>query len=370
MLFSIGFWAHSHCDLWGVGDWGFPRHEVSDNKKLVSKTFRHQRHYQLLSEKEQSDIKGLNTSNLWHLRPSGCVFSTGSGRTFSVLVLCDEATSRPAVPVIGRTTTTSTASAAKSSSKELPIPEVESLRGGTKLFRPPGRCCQTVVKVSGEDIASICQQSIRVSADRIIGDHVNRQQPRWRWASWVQFSSFCFFFFASLPPPPPPIYAHMHAHIHNTLYWARQVVWQWLFDSCSAKVLANGCCMCTDPCPLRPLLKICLMHNWPKLVSHHFPSSCRFPSRNDPPCREMVTATQQLLRLVENHPNGLEEMDPVQDLHIRDFELREKFDQQRLLRAQLSSLACLDCPEFEYHVGVAWEVCISRSTVSHTVKPR
>lgn len=70
----------------------------------------------------------------------------------------------------------------------------------------------------------------------------------------------------------------------------------------------------------------------------------------DPPGQSTVLATQELLRLTEASPEGLETIDAVKDLHIRDLELVEQFKEMENLELTISSFECLNCSQFDNHV--------------------
>lgn len=69
----------------------------------------------------------------------------------------------------------------------------------------------------------------------------------------------------------------------------------------------------------------------------------------DPPGQSTVLATQELLRLTEASPEGLETIDAVKDLHIRDLELVEQFKEMENLELTISSFECLNCSQFDNH---------------------
>lgn len=71
--------------------------------------------------------------------------------------------------------------------------------------------------------------------------------------------------------------------------------------------------------------------------------------RNDPPGRTTVTAEQELLRLSEANPEGLNKMDPVKDFNIRDIDMVTTVARKQSLEESITSFKCLDCPKFTGH---------------------
>ncbi|XP_077986520.1 superkiller complex protein 2-like [Glandiceps talaboti] len=71
--------------------------------------------------------------------------------------------------------------------------------------------------------------------------------------------------------------------------------------------------------------------------------------RNDPPGQSCSIATQELLRLTEANPDGLETLDPVSDLHIRDIDLVEQFHKKASLESSVENFNCVNCPQFLEH---------------------
>ncbi|KAK2180911.1 hypothetical protein NP493_420g03012 [Ridgeia piscesae] len=69
--------------------------------------------------------------------------------------------------------------------------------------------------------------------------------------------------------------------------------------------------------------------------------------RDDPPGQTASVATQELVRLIESHPDGLPELDPMRDLHIQDMDLVEQFQRINFLRSSLlSAYKCVHDPNF------------------------
>lgn len=76
---------------------------------------------------------------------------------------------------------------------------------------------------------------------------------------------------------------------------------------------------------------------------------CAF--RSNPPCKQAVTASQQLMRLVEAYPGGPKAFDPVADFQIRDLTHREKLNTVSRLRTKLANYCCVACPLLQQHVS-------------------
>ena len=76
-----------------------------------------------------------------------------------------------------------------------------------------------------------------------------------------------------------------------------------------------------------------------------------FYFRSDPPGQSVSIATQELLRLTEANPTGLQGLDPLKDLHLRDIELVEKFRALELMKEKFSTFNCTNCPRFAEHVS-------------------
>lgn len=71
--------------------------------------------------------------------------------------------------------------------------------------------------------------------------------------------------------------------------------------------------------------------------------------KDDPPSQTVTVATQELLRLSEESPQGLSGLDPVKDLHLRDIELVEKFRSLQFMKEEFSQFQCVHCPKFDEH---------------------
>ncbi|XP_041481057.1 helicase SKI2W-like [Lytechinus variegatus] len=71
--------------------------------------------------------------------------------------------------------------------------------------------------------------------------------------------------------------------------------------------------------------------------------------RNDPPGQSAVLATQELLRLIETNPDGLDTLDPVRDLNIRDIDLVDKFTTRDLVEKTVDKFNCTLCFNFQQH---------------------
>ena len=78
----------------------------------------------------------------------------------------------------------------------------------------------------------------------------------------------------------------------------------------------------------------------------HSTACCFIFIRDNPPGRECSIATQELLRLVETNPDGLEAIDPVKDLNMRDIDFIEKFRRSQFLEQSLQTFQCVHSPHF------------------------
>ena len=74
--------------------------------------------------------------------------------------------------------------------------------------------------------------------------------------------------------------------------------------------------------------------------------------RDDPPSQSVTVATQELLRLSEENPEGLSGLDPVKDLHLRDIDLVEQFRSLQFMQQEFAQFQCVHCPKFEEHVSL------------------
>ncbi|XP_006813031.1 superkiller complex protein 2-like, partial [Saccoglossus kowalevskii] len=77
--------------------------------------------------------------------------------------------------------------------------------------------------------------------------------------------------------------------------------------------------------------------------------------RDAPPGPSCSSATQELLRLIESNPDGMEAMDPVTDFQIRDIDIVEQFYQKKMMENSISKYKCLNCSQFEQHFNLMHE---------------
>lgn len=68
--------------------------------------------------------------------------------------------------------------------------------------------------------------------------------------------------------------------------------------------------------------------------------------RDAPPGKEASIATQELLRLVESNPDGLESINPVKDLNMKDIDFIEKLRRKQFLEQSLNEFQCIHSPHF------------------------
>nr|KAG5700480.1 hypothetical protein BaRGS_013967 [Batillaria attramentaria] len=71
--------------------------------------------------------------------------------------------------------------------------------------------------------------------------------------------------------------------------------------------------------------------------------------KDDPPSQSVTVATQELLRLSEENTQGLNGLDPVKDLHLRDIELVEQFRSLDFMWEEFDHFQCVHCPKFDEH---------------------
>jgi antiviral helicase SKI2 len=72
--------------------------------------------------------------------------------------------------------------------------------------------------------------------------------------------------------------------------------------------------------------------------------------RNDPPSQSTTTAAQELLRIVESNSEGLQSLDPINDLHIRDVDLVQDFQRLKFLESSFQNYECMHEPNFTENV--------------------
>ena len=77
-----------------------------------------------------------------------------------------------------------------------------------------------------------------------------------------------------------------------------------------------------------------------------------FFNSDDPPSQTTVTAGQELLRLIEANPDGLTYLDPIKDFNMKHLEVVEKVKRVNQLESSINSYQCIECPQFEKHVGL------------------
>ena len=73
--------------------------------------------------------------------------------------------------------------------------------------------------------------------------------------------------------------------------------------------------------------------------------------RKDKPNHVTMVATQQLLNLVDSHPDGLREVDLLGTVGIRQIDLVEEMTSIRSLESSISGMfACVEHPSFDFQV--------------------
>ena len=108
-------------------------------------------------------------------------------------------------------------------------------------------------------------------------------------------------------------------------------------------------CVCAYMCvPVCAYMCVCLWYLCVCCVCLWYVCVCY---RDDPPSQSVTVATQELLRLSEENPEGLSGLDPVKDLHLRDIDLVEQFRSLQFMQQEFAQFQCVHCPKFEEHVS-------------------
>ena len=71
-----------------------------------------------------------------------------------------------------------------------------------------------------------------------------------------------------------------------------------------------------------------------------------------------MLAGQELLRLIENNPDGLTYLDPIKDFNMKYLDVVDKISQINQLEASINSCKCIECPQFTQHVRIERFLCI------------
>jgi hypothetical protein len=59
---------------------------------------------------------------------------------------------------------------------------------------------------------------------------------------------------------------------------------------------------------------------------------------------------QELLRLIEANPEGLEVMDPIKDFNVRGLDLVDILTRKCFLEELMDTFVCISCPKLKDHV--------------------
>ncbi|XP_031567069.1 helicase SKI2W-like isoform X2 [Actinia tenebrosa] len=86
---------------------------------------------------------------------------------------------------------------------------------------------------------------------------------------------------------------------------------------------------------------------------------------NDPPSRSTVIVRQELLRLIEANPEGLEVMDPIKDFNIRDLDLVDVLTRKCFLEDLLGTFVCTTCPKLKQHFSLVRNEITLRENLNH-----
>ncbi|EDO38196.1 predicted protein [Nematostella vectensis] len=100
-------------------------------------------------------------------------------------------------------------------------------------------------------------------------------------------------------------------------------------------------------------------------ISQDFRKRMQPRFRNDPPCRSAIAAEQELLRLTEANPEGIETMDPVKDFNIRDLDMVDAITRQRSLQEIMRTFTCINCPNFYEHFSQVRDEMVLRQNLDH-----
>ena len=82
--------------------------------------------------------------------------------------------------------------------------------------------------------------------------------------------------------------------------------------------------------------------------------------REYPHSSAAVKVRQDLLRLVEDNPQGITCLDPMKDLKVNTMEYMELKDEKYRLEKTMCYYDCVRCPDFDDHVSKMFyfQVCV------------
>ena len=75
-------------------------------------------------------------------------------------------------------------------------------------------------------------------------------------------------------------------------------------------------------------------------------------ARSNAPAANTTKAVELLRKYSEGYPEGLELLDPVRDLKIKELSFVEMMEEKRAVEGTMSYFTCLSCPNFEEHVRI------------------
>ena len=75
-----------------------------------------------------------------------------------------------------------------------------------------------------------------------------------------------------------------------------------------------------------------------------------YVARSNAPAADTIKAVELLKKYSEGYPEGLELLDPVRDLKIKDLTFVEMMEEKRTVEETMAHFTCLSCPQFEEHV--------------------
>lgn len=81
-------------------------------------------------------------------------------------------------------------------------------------------------------------------------------------------------------------------------------------------------------------------------------------ARSSAPAADTTKAVELLRKYSEGYPEGLELLDPVKDLKIKELNFVEMMEEKRTVEGTMSYFTCLSCPNFEEHVRIKTKLLI------------
>ena len=84
----------------------------------------------------------------------------------------------------------------------------------------------------------------------------------------------------------------------------------------------------------------------------YFKSVLSCVARSNAPAADTTKAVELLRKYSEGYPEGLELLDPVRDLKIKELSFVETMEEKRTVEGTMSYFTCLSCPNFKEHVRI------------------